>query len=456
MKRAALMRALRANAVAAGALIGIVLLASLVGGYILANQRLNPPGWVPVVGESFYNLRVELDTGQGILPGQGQAVNVSGVRVGDIASVDLVDGKAVATLNIEEKYGERVYPDATLLLRPKTGLKDMVLELDPGTAESGKALESGTLVENSSTQTDVNVADFLASLDGDTRDYLKLLLAGGGQALGDGGGRDLANTFRRFAPLSRDAAKASRLVAQRRVKLRRVISNFSKIATTLGEHDQQLARFVNASSSVFGRFANQNQNLGSTIELLPAALRSGNQALAKVTRLGNVAAPTLTELQPAVKALGPALEELQPFFRNTVAPIRDQLRPFSREARRRPRRWRRRRATSPTRPASCTSSRTCSTRWSTSSPTTLRARASARRATSSSPRGRRTTPTRWSPSRTASGRCGEEWSSSAASQLNLLDSIARGGRNPQLTTLVTLLNAPNGAQAGCPASGDGE
>ena len=52
MNRAALMRALRANAVAAGALIGIVLLASAVGGYILAHQRLNPPGWVPVVGES--------------------------------------------------------------------------------------------------------------------------------------------------------------------------------------------------------------------------------------------------------------------------------------------------------------------------------------------------------------------------------------------------------------------
>jgi phospholipid/cholesterol/gamma-HCH transport system substrate-binding protein len=455
VKRAALMRALRANAVAAGALIGVVLLASLVGGYILANQRLNPPAWVPVVGESFYKLRVELDTGQGILPGQGQAVNVSGVRVGDIASVDLVDGKAVATLNIEEKYGERVYPDATLLLRPKTGLKDMVLELDPGTPESGKALESGTLVENSSTQPDVNVADFLASLDGDTRDYLKLLLAGGGQALGDGGGRDLANTFRRFAPLSRDAAKASRLVAQRRVKLRRVISNFSKIATTLGEHDQQLARFVNASSSVFGRFANQNQNLGSTIELLPAALRSGNQALAKVTRLGNVAAPTLTELQPAVKSLGPALEELQPFFRNTVAPIRDQLRPFSREAR-------------PTAKALVPATRDFADSTSELHKFTNVLNAVVNELAYDPP-GKGVGKegylffAPWAAHNTNSMVAQQDGVGPlrrgvvfiGCSQLNLLDSIARGGRNPQLTTLVTLLNVPNGAQAGCPASGDG-
>ena len=240
---------------------------------------------------------MELDTAQGILPGQGQAVNVSGVRVGDIRSVDLVDGKAVASLAIEERFG-RVYSNATVLLRPKTGVKDMIIELDPGSPKSGKRLESGALLRSSSTQTDVNLADFLSTLDGDTRDYLKLLVGGGGQALGDGGGRDLANTFRRFAPLARDAAEASRLVAQRRVKLRRVISNFSDLVTTLGAHDRQTARFVSASSAVFRRFANQNENVASTIDLLPAALRSGNRAFAKLTRLGNTAATHVPAAAP--------------------------------------------------------------------------------------------------------------------------------------------------------------
>lgn len=449
------MRALRANATAAGALIGIVLLASVVGGYILANQRLNPPAWVPVVGESFYKLRVQLDTGQGILPGQGQAVNVSGVRVGDIRSVDLVDGKAVATLNIEEKYGKRVYPDATLLLRPKTGLKDMVLELDPGTPQSGPALKSGALVENSSTQSDVNVADFLASLDGDTRDYLKLLLAGGGQALGDGGGHDLANAFRRFAPLSRDAAKASRLVAQRRVKIRRVISNFSKLATTLGEHDQQLARFVNASSSVFGRFANQNQNLASTIELLPAALRSGNEALTKVTRLGNVAETTLGELQPTAKALGPALEQLQPFFRNTVAPIRDQLRPFAREAR-------------PTAAALVPATRDFADSTSELHKFTNVLNALVNELAYDPPGkgvGKESylffAP--WAAHNTNSMVAQQDGVGPirrgvvfiGCSALDTLAKIAEGGRNPQLTALVELLNTPDAATVGCKVDNGG-
>jgi phospholipid/cholesterol/gamma-HCH transport system substrate-binding protein len=326
-----MMRALRSNGVASVAIVGVVLLATAVGSYILAHQRLNPPAWVPVVGESPFKLRVQLDTAQGILPGQGQAVNVSGVKVGDIASVDLVEGKAVATLNIDEKYA-RIYPDATLLLRPKTGLKDMILELDPGTNTSGPKLDSGALVTINDTQTDVNFADFLSSLDGDTRDYLKLLVEGGGEALGNGGGHDLGNTLRRFAPLSRHAAKASRLVAERRVKLRHAMTNFSKIVTELGAHDRELARFVSGSSAVFRRFANQNENLAATVDLLPPALQSGNRALAKLDTLGT-SLQTLGELRPTARALGPTFKQLQPFFRETVAPIRDELRPFTKEAR---------------------------------------------------------------------------------------------------------------------------
>lgn len=449
MNRAAFMRALRANAAASVALIGIVLLASVIGGYILANQRLNPPAWVPVIGESFYKLRVQLDTGQGILPGQGQAVNVSGVRVGDIASVDLVDGKAVATLNIEEKYGKRVHPDATLLLRPKTGLKDMVLELDPGTSKSGPPLKSGTLIKDSSTQSDVNLSEFIATLDGDTRDYLKLLVAGGGEALSDGGGTDLANTFRRFAPLSRNAAKASRLVAQRRAKIRRTISNFSKLTTTLGEHDRELARFVTSSSAVFGRFANQNENLSETLDLLPAALQAGNRALVKIEGLGNAAASTFGQLRPTAQGLGPTFKALRPFFRNSVAPIRDQLRPFTREAR-------------PTAAALVPASRDFA-----DSTSELRKFTDVLNALVNElaydPPGKGVGKegylfyAPWAAHNTNSllaaqdglGPLGRGVIFIGCGQLDAIAQIAAGGQNPQLTTLVELLNIPKAEQVGC-------
>ena len=73
-----------------------------------------------------------MTTAQAVTPGQGQTVRVAGVRVGDISSVDLENGHAVVTMDIDRKFLP-VYKDATILLRPKTGLKDMFLELDPGT-----------------------------------------------------------------------------------------------------------------------------------------------------------------------------------------------------------------------------------------------------------------------------------------------------------------------------------
>ena len=52
-----LRKALQANLPASIALVAIVAMASAIGSYILANQRLNPPAWLPVIGESHFELR---------------------------------------------------------------------------------------------------------------------------------------------------------------------------------------------------------------------------------------------------------------------------------------------------------------------------------------------------------------------------------------------------------------
>ena len=323
-------KAFRSNVKAAIALLGLIVLGVAVGSYILANQRLNPPAWVPVAGKDNFHVKAEVESVQGVLPGQGQAVNVSGIKVGDVGGVELVEGRAVITLRIEERFA-RVYPNASILLRPKTGVKDMVVELDPGAPSSGEPLEENAMLPNDQTNTDVNFDEFLSSLDGDTQDYLRLLVGDGGRALRNGGGRDLANTFRRFQPLSRDFAKANRYVVQRREKLERVMHNFSAIMTEIGAHDRELARFVGANAAVFRRFANQNENLAETVELFPAALRSSNTALAKIDGLGQSMESTFTNLLPTARNLGPALKQMQPFFSATTPVIRNQLRPFTTE-----------------------------------------------------------------------------------------------------------------------------
>lgn len=330
MKRALRFYGPQAVMVAIAIALGVV-----VGAYILGQQRLTPPGWVPLVGQERFALNARFATAAGVEAGQGQAVTISGIRVGEVAGVDLdrERGTALVRLRIQPRFARRIHPDATMLLRPKTGLKDMVVELDPGTAASGPPLKDGATLGTEATKPDVNLDEVLAMLDGDTREALATVAGEGGTALRGAGGRALAQDLRRLDPLSRHTAEATRYVARRPEQLRRLVGNLSRIAEELGGRDQQVARFVRTNGEVFRRLAAQNENLGASLERLPGALEASDEAIGKVGRLSRTLETAVPRLRPGARALPEALRTLRPFLDRTQPVLRDQLRPFAREAR---------------------------------------------------------------------------------------------------------------------------
>jgi phospholipid/cholesterol/gamma-HCH transport system substrate-binding protein len=311
------------------AVIVLALIALGVGGYILSNQRFYLPKSVPILGSDFVDYKAEFTTAQAVTPGQGQTVNVAGVPVGEISKVDLKDGHAVVTMKIRHKYTP-IYKNATALLRPKTGLNDMMIELSPGSKTAGE-LPHEQPVPISQTLPTTNADEILAALDGDTRSYLQLLVQGGGQALGDNG-VPLSNTFKRFQPLNRDIRRITRLLVKRRVNIRRTIHNFRLLSEAVGEKDTQLAQLVDSSNAVFTAFANQDANLRKSLQLLPSTLSTTQTALAKTDRMAKKLGPTLGALRPGARALGPTLRATRPFLRDTTPVIKNQLRPFSRDS----------------------------------------------------------------------------------------------------------------------------
>jgi phospholipid/cholesterol/gamma-HCH transport system substrate-binding protein len=325
------MRGVRKQMAAAVWLVAMIVAGLAVGGFILGHQRLSWPSWTPIVGKQYYYLNARFSGAPGVLPGQGNAVTISGVKVGEISGVSLQDGEAQLSMRLDARYGH-VWPNATVLLRPKTALKDMVAELNPGSAKSGHELGQHATLDVSATEPDVNLDEILAGLDGDTRAALVSLIGNAGTALGKGNGRELASTLKRFEPLSRDAEQATKLVAHRRVQLRRLMGNLSTLATELGDRDKDLGQFVNASAAVFRHFSAQNDHLGQTLALLPGALQSSDNALVKLDDLGSTLKTGLKALQPTAASLGPTLKETQPFFKQTTPVIEDSLRPFAREA----------------------------------------------------------------------------------------------------------------------------
>ncbi len=182
-----------------------------------------------------------------------------------------------------------------------------------------------------------------------------------------------------------------------------MIHDFRLLTEELGRRDTQLQRFVVSSSDALGAFASQQNSIQLALQELPATLRTAQLGLGSSNKLSLALRPTLTALIPQAQASPAAFRANTRFFKQTVGPIRRQIRPFTRIIR----------------PTVLHASQTAkpfattvkgfgerrsgrSTTASTSSPTSRRTS----RATSSTCPGSTTTSTPPTWSRAAPGRCG--------------------------------------------------
>jgi phospholipid/cholesterol/gamma-HCH transport system substrate-binding protein len=308
------------------AIIALVLIAVVVGGYILHNQRFR----FPFVEESTMRINVELDNAQAVTPGQGQTAQVAGVQIGDIGEVSLKNGRAVVGLDIKPQFKDLIHRDATAELRPRTGLKDMYVQIHPG--KEGPPVKEGFTIPVAASLTDVDVDEILSQLDTRTRDYLTLLVNGAGEGL-HGRGNDVARLFKRFGPTVRDLSRVNESLAQERVALRRVVTSVAKINRKLAEKPEDLTRLVDTAATTMRAFASEQDNLRSTVTELAPTLQQATSTLNAVGPFADELGPTTRALIPAARQLETVNASLGPFAREATPIIRTKIRPFVRTAR---------------------------------------------------------------------------------------------------------------------------
>jgi phospholipid/cholesterol/gamma-HCH transport system substrate-binding protein len=318
------------------AILVLFVLAIAVSAYIFAHQP-SFSGVFGVFSKSYYTVNAQFDQASAVTSGQGQSVDIAGVQVGLVGGVTVQDGRAVVKMNIYKKYAP-IYRNATILLRPRTPLKDMYLQLDPGTQSAGSIPDGGTLAAGA-TNPDVDFSEILSSLDTDTRDYLLLLLAGGAQAFRNPGNPgplpspsavgDLRGVFKRFAPLNRDTATFTRLLAERQQNIRRSINGLQKVTTALGSVQGPLTSLINSSNTNFQAIASQASQLQDALNLLPGTLQQSITTYNKLRPFAIASEQSSRALIPWAQALAPALIASRPLFSQTTPVIKNQLKPFT-------------------------------------------------------------------------------------------------------------------------------
>ena len=210
----------------------------------------------------------------------------------------------------------------------------MVAELTPGTQAAGR-LEEGGVIPVSQTLPDVNLDEILATLDADTRDYLRAAAQR----------RRRGPRLRAQGPRARagdPAPRADREVRardQRRrwpsgaANLARVVHNFSLLTDELGQRDTQLANFVQNSNAVFETLAEQDASLRPILQKLPGTLQTTQTTLGKVDDAGAGARADARVAAARRRARSARrCSQTRPFLRESTPIIRDEIRPFTRAA----------------------------------------------------------------------------------------------------------------------------
>lgn len=304
--------------------IGILMAVAIVcGGYIVLKQNLKLP-W-----KDSYNVRAEFEATSGFTPGLAQPVNVAGVRVGTITDTELKNGRSLVTMEVDPSKLERVYQDAHAVLVPNTALKDLQINISPGSPKAGVMKENG-IIPVARTTPPVDSDELTNALDADTRQYFQALVSGVDRGT-RGRGEDLRQLLETLGPTTEQIEELGDVLVARRKALQRMVTNLARLSRAVGSKDRELVQLVRSSNATLGALASQEAALRESVSRLPGTLSAARTSLRNITSFAGELTPALQQLTPTVRKLPSALRSLDPVVREAEPMIRTKLRPFVRE-----------------------------------------------------------------------------------------------------------------------------
>ncbi|WP_245773946.1 MlaD family protein [Pseudonocardia ammonioxydans] len=286
------------NVVAMGLLM---VLGVTAGAIILSNQRFNPP-WADerIVYATF-------DSTPAISPGNGQEVRIAGISVGDVRAAEVDDnGKALLKLAVDRDYP--VFDNARVVLRPKSPLNEMYVELSPG-GPPGKELAEEAVLPVGNSQRPVQVNEVLGHLDDNTRFALTTMLAESDTALANAPAT-LPDSLRNADGLVADLKPVVDQLDARREKIAQLISALSQISTAVGGNNERITHLATNLQQTLEVLNKQNPALDDSLGQLPDVSAQLRAAMDGVTQLAGELDPALTNIRGASDKLPGALSRV--------------------------------------------------------------------------------------------------------------------------------------------------
>ncbi|HEX3979082.1 MAG TPA: MlaD family protein [Solirubrobacteraceae bacterium] len=316
----------------AGGIAAIVILAVC---YLVFGGGL-PFGGAPFTLKATFTVETQLHL--------GSPVRIAGVNVGTVTAVRRVGGNstaAVATMSIQSN-GLPIHEDATADIRPRLFLEgNFYVDLHPGTP-SAATVSSGATLPAAQTTGPVQLDRVLSSLRSNTRADLQTLLQGLGQSFN---GRPTAaqdatqdpsvqgltagQALNRSLKYAAGAFKASTIVnaallGSQPHDLSGVVAGSAHTFSALAAAQTRLEDLVTTFNATMGALAARQDDLSSTISLLPPFLRAADSALGPLQASFGPTQRFAKALTPSVKQTAPTITAGLPWLAQSTALLSPQ------------------------------------------------------------------------------------------------------------------------------------
>ena len=267
-------------------------------------------------------------------------VRVAGVEVGRVKEIKRFQDTDMAEVVMEiKKTGLPIHKDATAKIRPRIFLEgNFFVDLSPGTPDAPK-IDKGDTIPATQTSAPVQLDQLLTSLQSDTREDLKSLLAEYGRALdgpaaesdrlmeneddstrGETGAESLNDTYDDAGPALRGAAIVNEaFLGTEEHDLSKAIKGLQRVTSALGRNENALQGFVENFNTTLAIFGDEKDNVSATLRELAGTLPQANR--------------TLTSLNASFPSTRAFAREILPGVRETPSTIR-AARPWIEQARR--------------------------------------------------------------------------------------------------------------------------
>lgn len=239
----------------------------------------------------------------------GSEIRAAGVKVGEVQSIELQDGRARVVLDVDAAVFP-IHEDARLSIRPINLLGENFIELEPGSADK-PALAGAIPVEQ--TGNIVTLQGVLDTVDDPTGTALAALVSELGAGV-EGNGDEMASAIKALAPAMQNVDRLGDVLRSQNEVLGELLESADPMASAVaGKEGKRLDALVEQTRNLLVALGSEQQGIRDTIAELPATLREARTTLGALDRVASTTGPTLKAARPVTDDLEQIAEEIQDF-----------------------------------------------------------------------------------------------------------------------------------------------